>query len=109
MLILNKDDPKFEFCDEYFQYLLDNKEGWDEEDVKEFIDGWQIECIPGEEGRWERTINSICELNGKYYSIIWFRGLTEYQENYYGDTEIVEVKPVEKIITVTEWVPVKNE
>ena len=107
MLILNKDDLNFEFCDAYFQYLLDFDIGFDEEDVKEFIEGWEIECIPGEEGRWERTIKSICELNGKYYSVIWFRGLTEYQENYYGDTEIVEVKPVEKVIKVTEWVPVQ--
>ena len=41
--------------------------------------------------------------NGKYYMIGYDRALTEIQENDYENSYPVEVKPVKKIVEVTEW------
>lgn len=35
-------------------------------------------------------------------------GLTEYQDNEYY-TDIVEVRPVEKMVMITEWEEIKHE
>jgi len=104
-MILNKNNPDFEFNDEYFLYLIDNHYDFDEEDIKMFIECCEINRIPQELRRWTRWINSICEAKDRYFVVGWDQGLTEHQENIYSDSYITEVTPIEttKRIIVTQW------
>lgn len=61
----------------------------------------------GEESRWSRTIDTIIKVGEDYWDIPWERGLTEYQENMFWEQPF-RVKPVEKVITVTNWVPLEE-
>lgn len=64
----------------------------------------------GYEHRWVREMESIVELDGRYFSILWMRGLTECQENDFEDQPVeVRKHTYEKIIEVTEWIPIKGE
>lgn len=63
----------------------------------------QEDEIEGEEGRWSRAMTTIVKLPGEeYWAIDWERGLTEYQEDYYGE-QPRRVRPVEKVIVVRNW------
>jgi hypothetical protein len=79
-----------------------------EDELSEFV-GWSSENTEGDSGRWEQYIESIVEYNGRYFSICWERGLTEYQENYYN-SQPIEVTKFEttETITVTKYIPVKQ-
>lgn len=46
--MFNKNNPNFKFTEEYFEYLLNNKKTFDEEDIKMMIDGFTIETSYGE-------------------------------------------------------------
>ena len=59
--------------------------------------------IEGDMGRWHQWVNLVFMYNGKYYMIGYDRALTEIQENCYENSYPVEVKPVKKIVEVTEW------
>lgn len=63
----------------------------------------------GDDHRWTKEMESIVELGGRYFSILWMRGLTEYQENEFED-QPVEVKKhtYKKTIEVTEWIPIDD-
>lgn len=63
----------------------------------------QIDEIEGEDHRWVRDVETIINLCGHYFSISWQRALTEMQEHEFWE-QPVEVYPVEKVITVKEWV-----
>lgn len=69
-----------------------------------------VDVIEGDESRWTRHMQSIIQApSGKYFSVDWERGLTEYQEQgpFEGsDPSPVEVKRVEKVVTTVEWVTV---
>lgn len=83
---------------------LHAKDGmFDEEELKKLIDKYEYDRVNGENRRWTRTVSSIIKVEDEYFSIDWEEGLTECQENSYMD-QPVAVKPVEKQITVTEWV-----
>ena len=111
MLCLDKNDyNNFEFNDEYFEYLLNNNEEFDEEDLREFIDGWEIERNYGEDHRWDREVISICELLNKYYCIYWRQGLTEYQPDDFDDSQPFEVHKYnyEKLCHFHDWLSKEN-
>lgn len=59
--------------------------------------------IEGDIGRWNQWVDLVFTYDGKYYMIGYDRALTEIQENCYEDSYPVEVKPVKKIVEVTEW------
>ena len=59
--------------------------------------------IEGDMGRWHQWVSLVFMYNGKYYMIGYDRALTEIQENCYENSYPVEVKPVKKIVEVTEW------
>lgn len=64
----------------------------------------------GCEHRWVREMESIVELDGRYFSILWMRGLTEYQEDEFEDQPVeVRKHTYEKTIKVTEWIPIKGD
>lgn len=96
-----------------FEDKLKNKT-FSEEELRDFC--WQnldekinenlkhIERIEDSDlNRWTRNVSDILKYKDKYYRIDWQEGLTEYQEDYYGE-QPYEVKKIEKQITVTDWV-----
>lgn len=55
-------------------------------------------------------MESIVCLCGRYFSIYWEEGLTEYQENeFYDQPEEVEKHEYDKTIHVVVWVPKKSK
>lgn len=64
--------------------------------------------IEGDKSRWSVYTQTIVKLRDKYFSIDWSQGLTEIQEDEFDD-QPYEVKKVEKMIPVTEWIPVKQD
>lgn len=63
--------------------------------------------VEGNESRWTRAMDTIIKVGKDYWDIPWERGLTEYQENEYWEQPF-RVKPVEKIVKVTEWVVLED-
>lgn len=66
-------------------------------------------CVDEDEDehrRWSYYKTKIIKVENRYFSIYADIGLTEYQENYYEPQILEEVKPREKVITITEWVSV---
>ena len=49
-------------------------------------------------------METIIEFHGKYYSIDWERGLTEYQEDEIYPQILLEVKKVKVVKEVEEWI-----
>lgn len=103
--MFDKNNPNFEFTDDYFKYLLDNNKSFDEEDIKMIIEGFEIERNYGDFHRWDREVTSICQIYDTYYAIDWRQGLTEMQEDNYWDSQPYEVIPIEyqKLVMITEW------
>lgn len=88
-------------------YKIDTGENLSEEDIRELVFGYQVDKIKHGSGRWTQTIESIVELCGRTFRIMWEQGLTEYQENeFYNQPVEVKKHTYEKTITVTEWIPV---
>lgn len=82
---------------------IDNDEKLTESELSELTCD-DIEREYGDNRRWSRSVESICKIGDRYFSITWEQGLTECQEDEYY-SQPVEVKKVtyEKTITVTEW------
>lgn len=64
--------------------------------------GNYVDKIGGECDRWTQDMETIFEVNGRFFAVSWLRGLTEMQENYFDDAEVYEVEKKEKVIF--EWV-----
>lgn len=67
------------------------------------------ETYRGDDRRWTRTIESVCEIGGRYFKFCWEQGLTENQPDACYDNP-VEVRKVEydKVIPehtvhIVEW------
>lgn len=66
-----------------------------------------IDVIEGENLRWVQAMETIFEVEGRYFAVSWFRGLTEMQENDFDCSEVYEVVKKEKIIF--EWIMKEDE
>lgn len=64
----------------------------------------QVDYIGGDEGRWNRYITVVYEINYSYYSIYYYKGLTEYQEDEFESQVADEVE--KRPVTTYEWVKV---
>lgn len=64
--------------------------------------------LEGEASRWTKPIDTIIKIGEDYWDIPWECGLTEYQENEFWEQPF-RVKPVEEVITVTNWVPLEKQ
>lgn len=60
-------------------------------------------------GRWQEYWDTIFKAENNYYCIYWSKGLTELQEDYYDEQCAIKVKPIKKLIEITEWELVKEE
>ncbi|PIT54690.1 hypothetical protein [Snodgrassella alvi] len=54
----------------------------------------------------DEDVQTIVRINDKHYAIDWRRGLTENQDNSYGNQPYEVLKRTK---TVTDWVPVSWE
>lgn len=89
---------------------IDAGEKLDRSELAKLCYDYSICDEEGYEHRWVREMESIVELDGRYFSILWMRGLTEYQENEFEDQPVeVRKHTYEKTIEVTEWIPIKGE
>ena len=95
-----------------FLTRYDNGEDFNEADLHDLywgdveFDGEEpeeIETIYGEKGRWSRYEEKVWKIGSRYFIFTADIGLTEYQDNDYN-YQPTEVYPVEKIVTITEWV-----
>lgn len=91
-------DAGYKFKEAEIERLVFNDTGFSEEVAEE----------KGDSGRWQQYMTTIIKIKGRYFAVEWSAGLTECQENYY-DGPVYEVKPVKKIVEITEWVGVKAD
>lgn len=90
---------------------LDAGETLTEDEIGEFLE-WldHFDEDEGDDGRWDRPVTTYCKTrDGRFFRVEWSKGLTEYQEDWYGN-QPVEVslteEPVESTITVRTWTEV---
>jgi hypothetical protein len=96
--------------DKYEQELLnkiDSEEPLSRSELCELRE-YKIEQSYGDNMRWYREVETICEIGDRYFCLNWYQGLTEMQDDEF-DYQPFEVKKhtYEKTITVTEWVSKK--
>ena len=61
-----------------------------------------VDTAEGRTHRWYREVETIFEVNGRFFAVSWYRGLTELQEDDFDDAEVYAVEKKEKVIF--EWV-----
>ena len=64
----------------------------------------QVDRIGSDEGRWYRYITVVYEINASYYSIYYYKGLTEYQKDEFESQVADEVE--KRPVTTYEWAKV---
>ena len=93
-----------------FLEKIDSGKELSEGELRDLICRYEIERKYRENRRWTRDVESIVCLCGRYFSIYWEEGLTEYQENeFYDQPEEVEKHEYDKTIHVVVWVPKKSK
>jgi len=91
---------------EYYLNKLDNGEGLTERECLDLAYEFDIENHYGDNRRWSRMVETICDLNGRYFRVFWYQGLTEmgldacYEQPY--EVELNEWDEV-KTIHMREW------
>jgi hypothetical protein len=71
---------------------------------------WEYPTVHEEEGehyRWFYPLYKVFQIGERYFQLEAMMGLTEMQDNEYEPQVAVEVRPQEKVITITEWVTVE--
>lgn len=86
---------------------IDSGESLTSCELSKLVYNYDIDTQEGDDGRWVRGMYTVVELGGRYFGIDWFKGLTECQESEF-DFQPEEVERHEKMITVTEWLPIKR-
>lgn len=92
--------------EKYFLDKINNNDNLDEKELRELVE-WSFDEVGGEHSRWMEYVTSYVRLGDKVFAIDWERGLTELQESLFYD-QPYEVRLVEKVVTVKEWVKVEN-
>ena len=109
-MITDKTSQKDDFLDSVYDTISAGKHLGTNE-IEQLIYDYRhihVDEISGDDLRWVKPMTSIIKIRDKYFAIDWFKGLTEYQENEIDD-QPYEVKKVEKMVPVTEWIPVKQD
>lgn len=103
------------YYEEHFEEIIlkkiANKEQLTAKDVEMLIyeDGFNIETVVIDKYDWTELVNTIIELDGKYYRVYWEQALTENQEDYFESQLAIEVEKKKKVIETHEWVEIKGE
>ena len=89
--IVKKIDAGEELSEKELKFLI-----WDCNRVDEQI---------GAPRRWMQSVESVVEINGRFFMIPWDRGLTELQEDefWYQPFEVTKHE-YEKTVKVIEWI-----
>ena len=72
---------------------------------------WEYPAVHEEEGehyRWMYPLYKVFQIGERYFQLEAMIGLTEMQGNEYESQVAIEVRPQEKVITITEWVSVNQ-
>ena len=91
---------------EYYLNKLDSGEGLTERECLDLVYEFDIENSYGGNHRWSRMVETICDLNGRYFKISWDQGLTELQDDACYDQPIeVELHEWDEVKTIhmREW------
>lgn len=86
----------------YFLNKIDTEEDFTEGDRSTLIDSFEIDRESISDHRWGETVESIVKLGERLFSIVWFEGATECQENMY-DEDPTEVEEYTETIVVTRY------
>lgn len=99
-----------EHFDELMIQKIDNHEELTENELKTLVfECHEVERCEGENRRWSRTVNSIVELCGRFFKVIWEQGLTENQDdNFYDQPYEVELDSYKKVIEARNWIKKGN-
>lgn len=85
---------------------IDTGEELTEKELKYLV--WDCNIVDQQEGpdrRWYRSVETVVEIDGRFFLIPWDRGLTEIQENEFWEQPFeVEKYEYEKTIKVVEWI-----
>lgn len=81
---------------------IDKGEKLTREQKTELIWDYEVSREEIEEHRWGDMVESIIEIQGRLFSMVWFKGATENQDNEY-DNEPIEVEEYEEVITVKKY------
>ena len=93
--------------DEIMLKKIDTGEKLTTRELQTLVFDFERDRMDGHNRRWTRSVTTIVELKGRFFSIDWEEGLTECQENeFYNQPKEVKKHTYEKTITVTEWVKV---
>lgn len=108
-----REQQELDYYNTHFEEIvinkIDNNELLSERELRELVSEFSVDSECGDNRRWTRTVTTIVELCGRFFSIDWEEGLTECQENEFNSQPIEVYKNTyEKTITVTEWRPVKR-
>lgn len=83
-----------------------NQEDLTEDEIKTLVWDYGEQDIEGSEHRWQKGITTICNLStiNTYVAIMWYQGLTEYQENEYPYQPVeVSCSTYQKIVIKEQW------
>lgn len=83
--------------EDLFHEVLFDDECIDFEIVSEYDGDWS---------RWTHDYTKVFRINGRYFECYASLGNTEMQENEYW-YDPIEVTPITKVVTVTEYVPIE--
>lgn len=75
-----------------------------EDMFREYPDVYEEE---GKHYRWSYPLYKVFQIGERYFQLEAMMALTEKQDNEYEPQVAVEVRPQEKVITITEWVTVE--
>lgn len=109
-MITDETSQKDGFLDSVYDRLSEDK-SLDTDEIEELIYDYRhihVDEISGDDLRWVKPMTNIIKIRDKYFAIDWFKGLTEMQGDEFYD-QPYEVKRVDKMVPVTEWVPVKQD
>ncbi len=91
--------------EEFLQRYDSGEPDFTEDEIEKMVFrglGNRVDEIGGECDRWIQPMKTIFEVNGRFFAVSWYRGLTELQEDEFDDAEVYEVEKKEKVIF--EWV-----
>ena len=80
---------------------IDLKQPLTEREISDLLE-WEVMKDEGEDRRWSRSITSLIEINGRYFTIDWEHGLTENQDNSYMNQPIEVFNPKFAVYTTYE-------
>ncbi len=89
--------------DELMERALSGKKLVDDEWKFLIHKGDKVAVVEDDPRRWYKWVEVIVRWKDKYYSIGYDEELTECQEDEYYNSGIVEVRPVKKMVEITEW------